>query len=246
MPASAPADTAHADHGPERPWEVCVVPFAVFLLGGILEPVPSGGGIAGSLGIPYSAYPVIYALRLAATLAALVWVQKPLLAWLGRPTWWPPLLGLALVIPWVALSTLQRQAGWATFLGERSAFDPFQAFGQGTPTAWAFLALRGLGLVIVVSIVEELFLRGFLMRYVVDENFSKVPFGLLVPAAAAACAVYAVATHPAEAVAALGWFAVVSGIAAATRKPIDCILTHAATNLALGIYVLMTGEWWLV
>ncbi|MFM9024342.1 MAG: CAAX prenyl protease-related protein [Planctomycetaceae bacterium] len=246
MPASAPAETAHADHGPERPWEVCVVPFAVFLLGGILEPVPSGGGIAGSLGIPYSAYPVIYALRLAATLAALVWVQKPLLAWLGRPTWWPPLVGLALVIPWVALATLQRQAGWATFLGERSAFDPFQAFGAGTPTAWAFLALRGLGLVIVVSIVEELFLRGFLMRYVVDENFTKVPFGLLVTASAAACAVYAVATHPAEAVAAVGWFAVVSGIAAATRKPIDCILTHAATNLALGIYVLMTGEWWLV
>jgi hypothetical protein len=73
-----------------------------------------------------------------------------------------------------------------------------------------------------------------------------VPFGLLVPAAAAACAIYAVATHPAEAVAAIGWFAVVSGIAAATRKPIDCILTHAATNLALGVYVLLTGEWWLV
>ena len=49
-----------------------------------------------------------------------------------------------------------------------------------------------------------------------------------------------------EAVAAVGWFAVVTGIAAATRRPIDCVLAHAATNLALGAWVLVTGAWWLV
>jgi hypothetical protein len=46
-------------------------------------------------------------------------------------------------------------------------------------------------------------------------------------------------------VAAVGWFAVVSGIAAATRRPIDCVLAHAGTNLALGAYVVATGNWWL-
>jgi CAAX prenyl protease-like protein len=222
-----------------------VVPFAVFLAAGILEPVPSGGGLAGSLGIPYAAYPAVYALRLVATIAALAWCRRPLVAWLGRPTWWPPLLGLVLVVPWVALADLQRQAGWATLLGERSAFDPFTAFGADPTTAWGFLALRFLGLVVVVPIVEELFLRGFVMRYVVNEEFWRVPFGLLVPASAAACAGYAALTHPAEAVAAVGWFAVVSGIAAATRKPIDAILAHAATNLALGLFVVTTGAWWL-
>jgi CAAX prenyl protease-like protein len=246
----APAPTTAAgsdaaDHGPARPWHVCVVPFAVFLAAGILEPVPSGGGLAGSLGIPYAAYPAVYALRLVATIAALAWCRRPLVAWLGRPTWWPPLLGLVLVVPWVALADLQRQAGWATLLGERSAFDPFTAFGADPTTAWGFLALRFLGLVVVVPIVEELFLRGFVMRYVVNEEFWRVPFGLLVPASAAACAGYAALTHPAEAVAAVGWFAVVSGIAAATRKPIDAILAHAATNLALGLFVVTTGAWWL-
>ena len=240
------SDTGLGDHGPQRPWDACVVPFAVFLGVGILEPVPSGGGLAGALGIPYAAYPLVYALRLAATLAALARCGRPLAAWAGRPTWWPPLLGLALVVPWVALAVLQREAGLATPLGERSAFDPFAAFGAGTPTAWAFLALRFLGLVVVVPVVEELFLRGFLMRYVVNEEFWRVPFGLVVPASAAACAVYAALTHPAEAVAAVGWFAVVTGIAAATRKPVDCILAHAATNLALGLYVLQSGEWWLM
>jgi hypothetical protein len=60
-----------------------------------------------------------------------------------------------------------------------------------------------------------------------------------------ACTVYAVLTHPGEAIAAAGWFGIVSGVAAATRRPIDAITTHAATNLALGIYVVSTGAWWL-
>lgn len=234
------------DHGPDRPWAVCVVPYAVFLGASMFEPLPSGGGLAGVLGIPYAAYPAIYALRIAATLAALAWCWRSLVAWLGRPSWWPPLLGLLLVVPWVALAALQRQAGWGTLLGERSAFDPFAAYGAGSAAAWAVLGLRFAGLVVVVSIVEELFLRGFLMRYVVNEDFWKVPFGLLVPASAAACAAYAGFTHPAEAVAAVGWFAVVSGIAAATRKPIDCIMAHAATNLALGIFAVASGNWWLL
>ena len=51
---------------------------------------------------------------------------------------------------------------------------------------------------------------------------------------------------PAETVAAVVWFSTVSGIAAATRRPIDCVLAHAGTNLALGAYVLASGAWWLV
>ena len=53
-------------------------------------------------------------------------------------------------------------------------------------------------------------------------------------------------SHPSECVAAVGWFAIVTGIAAATRRPIDAILAHAATNLALGAYVLFSANWWLL
>jgi CAAX prenyl protease-like protein len=247
MPASQPADTP-ADLGPAEPWLTCVAPLVAFLAAGVMEPSPSGGGLAGMLGIGSAAYPLVYAVRLAATVALLVCIWPHARAWLGRPTWWPPLVGLALVVPWVVLATLQRQAGWTFGAGERAGYNPFLAehLGPDTLSAWAFLAVRGLGLVVVVPIIEELFLRGFLMRYVIKEEFWQVPFGLLTAASAAACTVYAVATHPGEAIAAVGWFAIVSGIAAATRRPIDCILCHAATNLALGAYVLATGEWWLV
>ena len=243
QPASS--EPTAADHGPARPWRACVVPMAAYLLLGLLEPAPSGGGIAGGLGIPYAAYPWIYAVRVAVT-AALVAAAWPAIgSWLGRPTWWPPLLGLALAVPWVVLAAAQREAGWSGGLHERSGFNPWEQFGDG-PAAWAYLAVRGLGLVAIGPLVEELFLRGFFLRFIERERFWEVPFGLLTPVAAAACVVYAAATHPAEAVAACGWFAVVSGIAAATRLPIDCVLAHAATNLALGAWVLATGAWWLV
>lgn len=247
MPASQSA-AAPVDFGPAKPWLTSVAPLSLFLLAGVAEPSSSGGGLAGWLGLGSAAYPVAYAIRLAATVALVVHVWPQARAWIGRPTWWPPLVGLALVVPWVALATLQQQAGWTIGAGERAGYNPFlpEHLGPDSAWAWAFLAVRGLGLVVVVPIIEELFVRGFLMRYVIRERFWEVPFGLLTAASAAACAVYAVASHPGEAIAAIGWFAIVSGIAAATRKPIDCIFCHAATNLALGAYVLATGEWWLV
>ena len=241
-----PDAPAPADHGPGHPWLTCLVPMLVFLLIGILEPSRNGGGAGGWLGIPYERYPVIYALRVAATLLLLAWAWPSLRGWLGQPTWWPPLLGLALVVPWVVLATLQHQAGWVLAGTGRVAFNPFDSFGNDSGLLWAYLGVRCLGLVVLVPIIEELFLRGFLLRFVIDEHFWRVPFGILTAASAGTCALYAAGSHPSEAVAAVGWFAIVSGIAAATRKPIDCILAHAATNLALGAYVLATGNWWLL
>jgi len=223
-----------------------VWPLAVFLVVGALEPAADGGGLAATLGIPFSAYPAVYAAKLAATLLAVARVWRPIRAWLGRPSWWPPLVGVVLVVPWIVLAAFQREAGpWAA-TPSRAAFAPFAAFGADSAAAWAFLLVRGLGLVVVAPLVEELFLRGFLMRYVVDEDFWRVRFGTLTAGAAGACAAYAALSHPAEAVAAVVWFSTVSGIAAATRRPIDCVLAHAATNLALGGYVLASGAWWLV
>jgi CAAX prenyl protease-like protein len=243
---ATPADAP--DHGPARPWLTCVAPLAVLLATGLLEPTPSATSLAATLGIPYAAYPLVYAIRMAAGIAILAVAWPHLRPWLGKPTWWPPLLGLALVVPWIILAQLQRDAGWTFGMGERAGYNPLDAAHLGdTPAlAWAFLGVRAIGLVVIVPIAEELFVRGFFMRYAMEERFWTVPFGALTFTSAGACLVYAVASHPAEAVAAVGWFAIVSGIAAATRKPIDCILCHAATNLALGAYVITTNTWWLV
>jgi len=240
------ASTTSNPAGPERPWGACVVPFVVFLAVGLLEPSRSGGGLAGVLGIPFSAYPLIYSLRIVATLVAIACSWTAIRRWWGRPTWWPPLVGLALVVPWVVLATLQRDAGWAGGTVTRAGFNPLADLAAGPWGFWMFLVIRAIGLIAVVPLIEELFLRGFLLRYVIREDFWTVPFGMLTFPAAGACLFYAAASHPAECVAAVCWFAVVTGIAAATRRPIDTILAHAATNLALGGYVLLTANWWLL
>lgn len=239
-PAGVPDASPSADHGPARPFRTCLLPLAVFLAMGVLE--PTTGEPANWLGFGEGDYPILYAVRIVASLVALGVVARDVLPWLGRPTWWPPLLGVALVIPWIVLAGLQREAGWG--MDARAAFDPFRPF-LGEAGSWAFLAVRFTGLVFIVPIAEELFLRGFLLRYVINERFWEVRFGTLTAASMIACTVYAVLTHPGEAVAAAGWFGIVSGVAASTRKPIDAITTHAATNLALGIYVVATGAWWL-
>jgi CAAX prenyl protease-like protein len=247
-PSMPPSDSkpARIDHGPADPWNACLVPMIVFLAFGLLEPSREGKGFTAFLGITYEFYPVLYAIRVAVTLL-LVWRSWPSIsAWLGKPTWWPPLAGLALVVPWVWLSLLQREGQWLSGDTGRIGFDPVDFYGTDTGSLWAYLLLRGLGLVIVVPIVEELFLRGFLLRFVIRDSFWTVPFGAVTGATLATCALYAVGSHPAEAVAALVWFFAVTWVCWKTRKPIDAITLHAATNLALGGYVLATGAWWLL
>lgn len=245
-PPSDPQAEPETNYGPEAPWQTCLLPMLVFLLLALLEPSRKGGGAAGMLGIDYGLYPPVYALRVATTLLVLFAAWRWLRDWIGRPAWWTLPLGLALTVPWVGLAKVQRSLGW--FAGDtgRVGFDPFEMYGSDTPAAWAYLALRGLGLVLVVPIVEELFLRGFLMRFAIREQFWLVPFGQATAATIAVCALYAVGSHPAEAAAALVWFGAVTWVAARTGRPADCMLVHAATNLALGAYVVWSGEWWLL
>jgi uncharacterized protein len=56
-------------------------------------------------------------------------------------------------------------------------FNPVGVFGNQSVLYWPTIILRFLRLVMVVPFVEEIFWRGFLLRYFIDENFECVPFG---------------------------------------------------------------------
>jgi uncharacterized protein len=246
----------------DNPWIVCLLPFAVFMLIGSLEPAPPApdGATATktwlNLGIEYRHYPLIYTAKIALTVAAMIFVWPGYRQYTRRLTWLALAIGILGAAAWIALAAWQRQwmpiladktgVEWFKTLGERSAFNPLDELRDQPALAYGFLAVRLIGLVIVVPIIEEFFLRGFLMRFVMAERWWLVPFGNVTRLAVIVGTALPVLMHPQEAIAALVWFSAVTWLMTRTRSIWDCILAHAATNLLLGIYVITTGHWWLM
>ncbi len=122
-------------------------------------------------------------------------------------------------------------------------FDP-TIFADDPVIYQLVVTMRFLRLVVVVALIEEIFWRGFLMRYLVKEDFLSVKFGAYTPMAFWAVAVlfmlgHQVADYPAALVA-----GILFNLLAVWKKNLACcVLAHAVANLALGIYIMQTGHW---
>jgi len=111
----------------------------------------------------------------------------------------------------------------------------------------AVLLLRSVRAVIIVPVVEELFWRGWMMRWLIRQDFERVPLGAYTAGAFWAVAVLFASEHGPYwdvgliAGAAYNWWMV------RTRSLGDLILAHAITNGLLCAYVIFAGKWeyWL-
>jgi len=244
--------------GRSNPWIVFLLPFVVFMLVGSVEPAApaDGGNAAGrtigwfSFGISYSDYPLIYTIKIVLTLVAIayVWPGYRQFAWrLG-----PLAIGIGVVgtAAWIGLAMLQRviaaRWGWDFGLGKRSAFNPLAEMRDHPAWAYTFLAIRFVGLAVVVPVIEEFFLRGFVMRFVIAPDWWKVPFGAATRLAIVVGTAVPVLMHPQEALAAAVWFSAITWLMLRTRNIWDCVAAHAVTNLLLGVFVVASGNWWLM
>jgi len=143
--------------------------------------------------------------------------------------------GLAVFVLWVL------PEGYYPTLGEPKGFNPL---GEFTSRSWKFvwISFRLMGAVIVVPIMEELFWRSFLLRYLINPDFKKVPIGAFSWLSFCGTVVFFGVEHH-------RWLpGIVAGIIYTfllyrKKELSDCILAHAITNLALGIYVLITHQW---
>ena len=168
----------------------------------------------------------MYAVRTAATVAALVysaWVLKPRLssAAAARALAWGVPAGLFVLAVWVLPERIP---------AVQDFYRRFFIYGEGGTAAVdssgpALLAVRLCGSAFVISVAEELFFRRWLI------GFAGFWCSL---------ALFAV-EHDRWLVAA------VAGLvysALALRKGLaSAIAAHAVTNLALGVYVLVSGDW---
>ncbi len=110
-----------------------------------------------------------------------------------------------------------------------------------------FLTFRVAGTVLLVPIVEELFWRGWLMRYLIAPDFQKIKLGTYTAISFWLTAVLFATEHgPYWEVGLLAGIAYNSWIIR-TKSLGDCILAHAVTNACLAAYVMREGQWqyWL-
>jgi uncharacterized protein len=143
-------------------------------------------------------------------------------------------VGLGVFALWIQLD-----APWMT-LGEPSApFTPLTAAGG---IDWPLVVARWVGATLLVPVMEELFWRSFLMRWIERPVFEGVdPQRVGAKAIVLATFVFMLA-HT------LWLAAIVAGLAYAwlyvrSGKLWLAVIAHAVTNGALGVWVVATGNW---
>jgi CAAX prenyl protease-like protein len=147
------------------------------------------------------------------------------------------IVGILVFAIWIGPQTFLR------FPPRTTGFNP-EIFSNQPGLYWFTVLFRFLRLAVVVPLVEEIFWRGFLLRYVINERFDEVPFGTFSwlsfsVVTAAFCFSHSAPDWPAAAVTG----ALYNWVAYRTKSLSTCVLTHALTNLLLGLWIMTTKQW---
>jgi len=144
------------------------------------------------------------------------------------------LAGAAVFALWIHLDAPWMQLGDAT--------APFVPVDQAGHPVWPLIALRLLGAAAVVPVMEELFWRSFLMRWIDHPGFERIdPQRASLRAVVLSTFVFVLA-HT------LWLAAAIAGLAYAwlyrrSGKLWSAVIAHAVTNALLGVWVIYTGRW---
>ena len=211
-----------------------VVPFAVFmLLLGLRGALPPDG----SWGIdPRWVYAVT--VLVVGGLLAWWWRDYGELSTQLRPTLQEAGLAISVGVLvfglWIKLDAPWMRLGEAT-----AAFFPLDVQGE---LMWPLIGVRWIGAALLVPVMEELFWRSFLMRWIENAQFEAVlPQRVGLKAVLLSTFVFMLA-HT------LWLAAVIAGLAYAwlyvrSGKLWLPVIAHAVTNGVLGVWVVMTGNW---
>ena len=108
---------------------------------------------------------------------------------------------------------------------------------------WAVLTLRTLRAAVFVPIAEELFWRGWLMRWLISQDFAKVPLGAWSARAFWIVAVLFAVEHGALWDVGLAAGVLYNWWMVRTKSLGDVILAHGVTNAVLSAYVIFANQW---
>jgi CAAX prenyl protease-like protein len=208
-----------------------MVTFVALLgLNGLLHKVDSGFFFRSS---QYWIYPV----QTLVCAGLVLWFRREYNLERVRGVWFALAVGIAVFVLWIAPQQFLQ------FSTRTEGFNPDLFVNQ--PVAyWTTVLFRFARLVIIVPFVEEIFWRGFLLRYFIREDFTHVPFGTFSWFSFSIVAlVFAFSHSMADWPAAAITGAIYNGVAYKTKSLSACILTHATTNLLLGVWIMCTKQW---
>jgi CAAX prenyl protease-like protein len=217
--------------GPETHWAAYVVPMVAFLLVTQLEPH------AGAK------YPLVYIAKMVVVTICVLLFRAPLRDFRpeGRVLLPAILVGAAVFAEWIWLGPLTHYPHLP--LGSsRAEYNPFVAIANPALRV-GFLAARFYGLVLLVPIVEEVFWRSFLLRYITDPDrfWRQKPWDYSWTAFAVVAVGFGL-SHP-EWLEAMICAAAYGLLLRQTRSLFACVVAHSVTNLMLGVYVVTQHEW---
>jgi CAAX prenyl protease-like protein len=219
----------------QSPLAAYVAPFAVFM-GGLA--LVAAVGAVGKDGI-FFARPEFWVYPLQTLLCGGVlvfyWRRYDFGAAGGYP--------LAVMAGFLALALWLLPQVLLGFPPRTEGFDP--TVFSGDPLLYRLTVVaRFARLVVVVPLVEEIFWRGFLMRYLIREDFETVALGTyrslsFFGVAGMFMLVHATPDWPAAFLTGL----IYNGLMVKTKSLAACVAAHAITNLGLGLYIMATGQW---
>lgn len=182
----------------------------------------------------------LYPIKITLVLALLVFYAKEY-----EELWVKPVLDLRELVLTVSVGVIvyvlwvRMDFPWAMQgpLGE--GYNPRRVEGA---LVFVYMGIRIIGASVIVPVMEELFWRSYIIRYIISPDFKSVALGT---ATALSCAVT---------VALFGvehnlWLAgMMAGLAYnlllyKTRRLWPCIIAHGITNLLLAFHVVLTQEW---
>ena len=179
---------------------------------------------------------LFYPVKTILVAAVLAWYWRALPALTPAAPIRSVALGVVAVVLWIALDPLL--VHYDQPLVGRNPFHLYPA-----AEAWVLFGFRLVGITFCVPVMEELFWRGFLMRWLIKEDFTSVPLGTYQPLSFWITTACFAAVHGPE------WpLAVVAGLIygfwfVRTKSLGNVMLAHGVTNLLLILYCLITNDW---
>jgi CAAX protease family protein len=203
--------------------------------------------IGGRFGQDY--LPVSYAVRTFACLGLFI-LFLPYYPPFGKPHWVLAIVaGLATTVMWIGVHHAVCGLAWypnSQLMGPDPApkdyYIPSERLWQGWHL-WSFYVVRIGGAATVVPMIEEIFWRGFLLRWLIDQDrFEEVPLGRFTWSSFLICSLLSAAEHPQWEVGILCWL-FWNALFCWKKSLLFLMITHGITNLTLYVYVVAAKDW---